>query len=134
MISKKKVCGCCGEESFIWKNKDGIKYCKKCWYQKNPVKKLFTTTPIKKISKKRQKENAEYEKVKAEYFKEHPVCEFPGCLSQEITLHHKKGRIGSFLTDKRYFCSLCWEHHYWIETHPNQARELGLYLKRIETS
>jgi hypothetical protein len=132
MISKKKICSSCGNEQFIWKNSGGKRFCKECWYRENPPKKLVATTTIKKVSKKRQKENLEYFKVKEEYFKEHPYCEFPGCRSKEITLHHKKGRIGSFLTDKRYFCSLCWEHHLWIETHPEQARQLGLSLKRNE--
>lgn len=87
---------------------------------------------IEQISKKRQAALARYRRLRDKYFEEHPVCEFTGCISRNITLHHKRGRLGSFLTDKRYFCSLCKEHHVWVETHPAEAKKMGLSDSRLE--
>lgn len=97
---------------------------KKTPIAKKPVK-------IKPISDKRRKQLREYEKEKKEYFELHTQCEFPGCEKTEITLHHMAGRIGDKLTDQRYFKALCWEHHRWIEEHPEAARRLGLSQSRL---
>lgn len=83
------------------------------------------------VSKNRQEALAKYRRLRDKYFLENPICEFPGCGSKEITLHHAKGRIGSFLTDKRYFKSLCWPHHQYVEEHPNEAKRLGLSGNKI---
>ena len=90
-------------------------------------------TAIKQVSDKRAKELRIYEKNKVEYFKEYPVCQFPGCECREVTLHHSKGRIGSLLTDKRYFKSLCPEHHTFCENNPEEAKRLQLSSSRLET-
>lgn len=148
ITKKKKVCYGCNKEQFIWGNKDGHKYCIKCWNSlkypdtdslvtpvANPtpsVKKVKKFYKINPISKSRQEALKTYRSRRDEYFQEHPICEFPGCSSKEIDLHHKKGRTGSFLTDKRYFCSLCRAHHIWVENHPQEAQKMGLSLKRLD--
>ena len=88
--------------------------------------------PIKPISDKQALRLKEYRKVRDEYFKDNPICEYPDCNSKDIQLHHRKGRIGSLLSDKRYFCSLCDTHHRTIELNPDLAYSLGLSLKRLD--
>ena len=86
---------------------------------------------IKPVSNKRAKELREYEKQKAIHFEEFPVCQFPGCCSTEVTLHHMRGRTGSYLTDPRYFKTLCWPHHQWAESNPEEAKAMGISMDRL---
>lgn len=133
-VKKKKCTGGCGLEKVIWKNHEGKQYCKYCWMMRTSKQKLKTTTPvrIKPVSDKRQDELKIYRIKRDEYLKRNPICEFPGCLSTDIELHHKKGRIGLLLTDDRYFCSLCRKHHRWVEEHPEEAKKMNLTLSRLE--
>ena len=87
---------------------------------------------IKPISDKQLVRLAEYRLVRDKYFKDNPICEFKGCYSTELTLHHKAGKIGNLLTDSRYFCSLCFEHHRWVHDNDFEARELGLLVSRLD--
>lgn len=93
-----------------------------------------STKPIAKLSKQRAKKLRQYEQFKAEYLAEHPVCEFPACDSTNVTLHHRKGRIGDLLTDKNHFCALCPEHHRFVEENPNTAKWLNLSVSRLSKS
>lgn len=91
--------------------------------------------PRKKIplmSESYRKRLAQYRVVRDEYFKENPVCQFPGCTSKDITLHHSKGKTGDLLMEKKWFKSLCMPHHNWAETHPLEAQNLGLSFKRLD--
>lgn len=97
--------------------------------KKKPI--VFKPVKINPVSKNRKIALSKYEKEKKEYFKENPVCEFPECNSTEISLHHSKGRIGSLLTDKRYFKSLCWPHHKYVEENPEEAKRLNLSFLRL---
>lgn len=87
--------------------------------------------PIKPISEKEKLRLKEYRRVRNIYFSKNPVCEFPGCDSIEVTLHHKRGRIGGLLTNTKYFCSLCATHHTWVENNPAQAILMGLSESRL---
>ncbi|HXU28813.1 MAG TPA: hypothetical protein VN698_16405 [Bacteroidia bacterium] len=87
---------------------------------------------IAPISKTRAEALKRYRRLRDKYFEEHSVCEFPGCGSTKITLHHMRGRIGAFLTDRRWFKSLCIPHHQWIEQNPVAAQKLGLSYKRLD--
>lgn len=97
--------------------------------EKRSPKKQYKLRPV---SSSRLEALKRYRRLRDKFLEEHPVCMFPGCNSREVTLHHSKGRIGSFLTDKRYFKSLCWSHHSWVESHPGEARKLGLSQSRLE--
>ena len=88
--------------------------------------------PIKAISDKQAKRLAKYRIARDEYFKEQPVCEFPGCCSTDITCHHSAGKIGSLLWNKKYFKSLCWPHHKFCEENPTKAKELNLSVDRLD--
>lgn len=97
-----------------------------------PLQSTKTIKPISPISNKRKEALKRYRRLRDKYFLEHPVCEFPDCTSTNITLHHQKGRIGAFLTDKRYFKSLCMKHHRWVEENVTEAIKMGLSIKRLD--
>ncbi len=94
--------------------------------------KPFKAKPIAKFSEKKIMALKIYRKLRDQYFKDHPVCEFPLCKSTDITLHHAKGRIGELLTDITYFRSLCLKHHSYIEAHPSVAKSFGLSFNRLD--
>lgn len=89
------------------------------------------TEPIKRLSKAQMKRLAQYRVVRDEYLAEHPVCEYPGCNCTDVTLHHKDGRIGAYLTNKKFFCSLCPKHHRFAEENPVIAKTMGLSEDRL---
>jgi hypothetical protein len=93
-----------------------------------------STKPIAKVTKKRAKKLREYEKNKAEVFKEIDCCQFPGCESEVKTLHHAGGRIGNNLIDKKLMRVLCPEHHLWAELNPLEAKKLNLSVSRLSKS
>lgn len=93
--------------------------------------KAFKIAPI---SLKKAKELKIYRIERDRYFKEHPICEFPGCASRKITLHHRRGRCGTLLTDRRYFCSLCLKHHNYVNEHNEEAQKLGFVESRLATT
>lgn len=92
--------------------------------ERKPVK-------IKQVSNKMNKRLAEYRKLRDEYLKANPICQYPNCNSTELDLHHGQGRIGNLLTDTRYFIGLCRTHHIWVENNPQQAKKLNLSFDRI---
>lgn len=91
-------------------------------------------TQIKKQSDKEIKRLAQYRKVRDEYMREHPICEYPGCNNPSTDLHHGAGRQGKLLTDTRYFKALDINHHRWAEENPIEAKELGLSFNRLDKS
>lgn len=52
-----------------------------------------------------------YTLERAKYLKEHPVCQFPGCRSEAIEIHHSRGRVKELLWESRWFIATCREHH-----------------------
>lgn len=129
---KRKTSKCieCGNTRQIYAKK----MCGHCYQnqaKKTPLKK--PTKRIAKFSKKSLDSLKRYRKLRDIFLKENPICMYPGCKCREVTLHHARGRIGSFLTDKRYFKSLCWPHHQYIEQNPDLAQQLGLSYSRLKT-
>ena len=140
---KLKTCSFCKEDKLLWKANP--KACQPCWakYKASesssspkpinlPQKDKSVLKRIKSVSDKKLVELAEYRVVRDQYLKDHPICEFYTCDCREVELHHAKGRIGSLLTDIRYFRSLCREHHQWAEKNPVLAKEMGLSLSRLD--
>lgn len=140
---KLKPCKTCGDPRYIFSHGD-CKNCSQLRYASQWAKKQATLTQtndgkgakpfkvIKKVSDNKQAALAKYRKLRDKYFKENTICEFPGCTSKNITLHHKRGRTGAFLTDKRHFCSLCLKHHQYVENNPAEAQKIGLSQKRLQ--
>lgn len=134
-------------DSLFWRRtpdrKSACMQCAKKYFK--PISKTvkmidsrFNLTPkkvknsIAPISNNRKEALKRYRRLRDKYFKDHPVCEYPDCDSTDITLHHGKGRCGAFLTDKRYFKSLCLKHHQFVEENPLTAQKLGLSFKRLD--
>lgn len=82
--------------------------------------------PVKKVSTKRKRDASVYTRRKAEFFKAHPVCQFPGCKKPTSDLHHSRGRAGSLFLDERFWKALCRDHHNWVGENMDAAREMGL--------
>lgn len=128
MIKRKtSECVGCGKVRQIY-CKNFCPYCYEKQRKKTPLPK--PKKQIRKFSKKTLSNLKEYRKVRDEFLKG-KKCEFPGCESTEVTLHHGAGRLGAYLTDKRFFHALCIHHHQHVETHPEEARQLGLSYSRL---
>ena len=65
--------------------------------EKNP-------TPIKRVSDKRKKENAEYSKLRKQYLYDHPKCEIKliGCTGKATEIHHCSTSHKDFLNTKTW--------------------------------
>lgn len=87
---------------------------------------------IAPVSEKQAERLAEYRVVRDEYLRDHPVCEFPDCKSEDVTLHHSKGRCGNLLTDMKWFKALCDKHHREVEESPLKSKEMGLSFNRLD--
>ena len=103
---------------------------------------LRGSTPVKRVSKKRIRQNGEYRKAVKAHLAEFPVCQigpriteagYPvRCTGVARSVHHVKGRTGALLCDRKHFLSSCDGecHPQWIhETHKDLARQLGLLDK-----
>lgn len=115
-----KTCNRCHKLSYLFSKGR----CKGCATKED-------TKPIKKVSVKHQKALREYSKEKAVFLETIEHCQFPDCEVTTVELHHMAGRIGSLLSDKSNFKALCHTHHQWAELNPNEAKELGLSLDRL---
>jgi len=110
------------------------KYQQEKYRAKQVEKPKKKKTAIKPVSDKMLDKLKHYRRLRDKFLAENPVCMFPGCNCREVTLHHARGRVGAFLTDKRYFKSLCWPHHQYVESHPDEARKLGLSYCRLHSN
>ncbi len=132
MQVKLKKCANCNLDKVIWKNHEGNRYCKDCWYSKEVTKSPSNKRPIKPKSDKKDILDVLYSKMRKEFLElpENATCraKLPGCLNvykQELTVHHTKGR-GLYYLDKTTWIPLCMACHMWVETHPKEAREMSL--------
>lgn len=129
MQVKLKTCFKCGLQKVIWKNYEGHKYCKECWYSIEKPKRIAP------VSKKRDIENTTYLKLKAAFLVVKPKCEanLPGCTHKSIDVHH----LYSGANRSKYYLNVgtwkavCRECHSYIhdELSSEEAIDLGLKLK-----
>ena len=86
---------------------------------------------MNKESKKMAKKNRDYSKLRKVFLTDKPNCmaSIPGCALRASEVHHKKGR-GKHHNNTSTWLAVCRSCHEWIETHPEQAIELGLTIKR----
>jgi len=137
MESKKKLCKGCDKEQFIWKSHGRYKYCKSCWLRVKPKKPLVQIplkskrSAIRKKSSKMSALDTVYFKLRKNFLYRYPLCgaALPKCTSQSTDVHHMKGR-GKYYNNVTTWLSVCRTCHDWIETHPIEAEELGLSIKR----
>lgn len=85
------------------------------------------------ISKKQGKRLREYGKERRKFLEENPVCQaqLKTCTGQSTQVHHKKGRIGKNMLDKKTWLACCQWCHDVIELNPELAKELGLSESRL---
>ena len=92
---------------------------------------------IKPRSKRRAAEEREYLKERNEWLErpENSICAV--CIVEQepipqraTQVHHKKGRIGKLLLDKRFWLGVCDEHHRVITEHSAEAIRKGYSLPR----
>lgn len=84
---------------------------------------------IKKFSKKRSRENAEYRKGVKKFLQDNPVCVVNGTMATEC--HHTEGRIGKRLLDFSKCLPVSSEGHKWIHDNPKEAKKLGFSSSRL---
>ena len=100
---------------------------------------------IPKVSKKRAKENTEYNLIAKKFKKDNPICSVGilECTRETMDVHHKKGRVGyvddyarenevKLLVDVRFFLPVCRTCHTYIEEHSEWAYEKGYSIRRNE--
>lgn len=84
---------------------------------------------IKPVSDKKKKELVLYRKLRDEYMKKNPVCEW--CRAKlSSDLHHKKPRA-YYLCDVSVFSALCRECHDRCEKDDAAARKAGFKLNHL---
>jgi len=129
--------------TYLWKSKPAL--CKNCWIKISLSNQLKSKSDksvrkstkssanrIKSVSDKKLVELRDYRKIRDEYLADHKVCQHPDCKNLSEDLHHAKGRVGSLLTDVRFFKALCRSCHRWVEENPEGAKALGLSLSRLD--
>ena len=125
MMRKTSPCIVCGNDRQIYAKKM-CGFCYERQRKKTPLPR--PTKPIRNQSKKRQKENRIYSKLKKEYMKENPYCE--RCGGAATDLHHRITRQ-YHLNDVGVFCSLCRECHDWVHANDAEARKQGYLLSKF---
>ena len=92
-------------------------------------------SPLRRVSKKRAKENRLYNVLRTEYLQLHTnckVCENQGHVPvrKATEIHHMNKRFGSRLNDMTMWLPVCHACHMAIEADKKNAREVG-YLMDI---
>jgi hypothetical protein len=124
---KLKKCAGCSQLKHIWKSDKKDKYCKECWYT---IEKPKSIAPV---SKKRQVAMDEYSKKRLAFLSLHIACQakLVGCKGSSTDVHHKAGRVGDNYLNMTTWLAVCRDCHTYIETHPEEAKELGLSESRL---
>ncbi len=125
--AKLKKCAGCNELKHIWKSHGKEKYCKQCWYD---IEKPKSISPV---SAKRRVEMDEYSKRRLAFLALHQACQakLVGCTGPSTDVHHKAGRVGDNYLNMNTWLAVCRDCHTYIETHPEEAKELGLSESRL---
>jgi hypothetical protein len=97
-----------------------------CRREKKPKK----VHKIRKVSKKRAKDNKVYSELRKAFLNENPLCEV--CCRLATDVHHTKGRGKKDFLDTATWKRLCRECHIMIETHPEWAKEMGFSSSRLQ--
>ena len=126
--SKLKKCAGCEQIKHIWKSHGKEKYCQQCWYS---IEKPKSISPV---SAKRRVEMDEYSKKRLAFLTLHTNCQakLVGCTGKASDVHHKAGRVGDNYLKMSTWLAVCRNCHQWIETHPEEAKELELSESRLK--
>jgi hypothetical protein len=87
---------------------------------------------MRKVSKKLEKQQKEYSKLRKTWLTNHPMCQAKiyNCTLKSTDVHHKKGR-GKYLLDTNTWLSVCRSCHTWIELNPKDSKDLGFSISKI---
>lgn len=92
---------------------------------------------LAKVSIEQAYQLGKYSEVRKAFLEVHTLCELnipadrltedsnAQCGVVSSTVHHTFGR-NKYLLDTSTWLAGCWPCHDWVETHKNQAREMGL--------
>ncbi len=145
-----------GQDYFEYHQNKKVQYVKKMQERvvskvaENPPKPYIWKSkkepkPIKPVSDKMSVMLEVYSKKRKVYLSENPQCEahFCNCATseEELTIHHKMGRVGyasdmkreleiPLLIDEDYFLAVCGVAHRWIEDNVEKAKEWGYSVGR----
>lgn len=88
--------------------------------------------PVRKVSKKRAKENKKYSVLRKQFL-EDKMCEagLEGCTGVATEVHHSRGRIGDNFLDTSTWKAVCRTCHCRIEKNVLEAKEKGLSESRL---
>lgn len=133
MNSKLKKCSGCGLEQVIWKNYKGEKFCKLCWFKKEPVRFPKQKMSLKAKSDKRAVLDQVYSITRRQFLTSHPYCtaRLDGCTNHATDVHHKAGRSKHYMNQATWL-AVCRSCHQWIELHPVEAKAAGFSTSRIQ--
>jgi hypothetical protein len=95
-------------------------------------KKAKLPSKIRPRSKKREKLDRAYVKLREQYLQKNPACEVCGGIASDV--HHKRGRVGEDYLNVETWLSVCRSCHRWVEEHPEQALEMGYSESRLNKS
>jgi transposase len=84
-------------------------------------------TPLKRVSRKRARQNAVYLKARKAFLLENPTCAACGEPSTEI--HHKAGREGEWLNYQPFWMPVDAKCHRWITDNMEEAEALGWVVR-----
>lgn len=102
--------------------------------KRTPLKK--STEPIKKVADKRAKELRRYSKERKQFLTENPTCQCGRiengkvCQRPATEIQHSFGRENKLLLNKKYWKATSAECRVWEISHPVQAQETGIALRR----
>ena len=129
-----KQCCICSRESIIWKSHEGLKYCQQCWKRRcahtsvsvKPTKQY----KIPRVSKKRQRKDRVYSKLRKEFLLNNPVCQiqFKGCTYESTEVHHTYAgsEREQYYLDTNTWKATCRNCHNIIHNNPLIAKQLNL--------
>lgn len=91
-------------------------------------RKTCRSKAIRRRSRKMTRLMGYYLVLKAEYLAEHRYCvvHTEGKRHRADQIHHKRGRTGTLLIDKRFWAGVCDCGHIFINDEPAMARRAGL--------
>lgn len=83
--------------------------------------------PLRKVSKRRQKDNAVYARKKEIFLAAHNLCAVCAkwVLLDERECHHFAGRCGKLFLEEKLWLCVCPGCHRWIHTQPKTAQMQG---------
>lgn len=140
---KRKPCRGCKTPQYIF----GLGLCRSCYNSlkaKQYAQKSKNKRKQKQVSEasEKQKERLkEYKRVRIEFLLEKDHCEVAtdGCRvpypvvnpTEVLQVHHKAGRVGTLLLEKKYFLAVCSICHRKVEDFPKWAKDNGYSIPRL---